>query len=104
MKECLIKADVFFNLLSLHKVNLTEKDQKQLSQMFNGSNGRIKYKEALQQVYIDTNQVDALKEVWHIRGAPKQSRAPFADDMMSIKSGKNSLIQSRVQKNEKKMY
>ena len=93
-----VKTDVFFQLLELHKISLSEEAKKYLASNAN-KNHEIMYKEAVNQITIDLNAATEdhngqAKMVWIIQPLvqSRKSRSPIGDDSISqvagsIKSG-----------------
>jgi|688.fasta_scaffold934177_1 hypothetical protein len=60
--------EAFLTILSLHGVNLSEKDQKTLARKF-GSGGNIDFKNALAEVQIDLEFAGVGEQKWTLKKA-----------------------------------
>ena len=70
--------EAFLTILSLHGVNLSEKDQKTLARKF-GSGGNIDFKNALAEVQIDLEFAGVGEQKWTLKKSelmPSQTRGP----------------------------
>jgi len=70
--------EAFLTILSLHGVNLSEKDQKTLAKKF-GSGGNIDFKNALAEVQIDLEFAGVGEQKWTLKKAevmPSQTGGP----------------------------
>ena len=64
----MVKAEAFFMIIKMHKIDLSEVDQARLRADCQSSykKGFIFYKEALQRITIDLNSADPMRNHWII--------------------------------------
>ena len=64
----MVKAEAFFMIIKMHKIDLSEVDQARLKAECQSSykKGFIFYKEALQRITIDLNSADPMRNHWVI--------------------------------------
>ncbi len=76
-----LKTDVFFQMLSLHKIELEPKDKQYLTKLFQNGD-KIKYKEAIQPLQIDLASASVDLKRWVVL-RPEDQAQKAQDDQKS---------------------